>query len=361
MFVETAKKKLKRRKEEGIYRTLPRVRTGIDFTSNDYLGYARDVRVRDILVEETTSLGSTGSRLLTGNSLLAETLERELAEFFQTESALLFNSGYCLNSGLMAALAQKEDVVLMDMNVHSSIKTGAVLSGAKRFFFRHNDLYHLEKRLSGNKGNIFVIVESLYSMDGDTAPLEETAALCEKYKAYLIVDEAHATGVLGPEGRGMVCRWGLENKILARVITFGKAMGVHGAALLGSEWLKEYCVNYCHSFIYTTALPPFSLTAIKRSMKLLKQGRGRKKLEDNIDFFNREMNILSHPAPIYSFPMERSLLKKTANLLQSKGLTVYPVFSPTVKKDMERLRVCLHAFNTEEEISQLTKVLREVL
>ena len=361
MFVETARNKLTRRKQEGIYRTLPRVQTGIDFTSNDYLGYARNIQSRDVFSEQTISLGSTGSRLLTGNSVFAEKLEKELSEFFQAESALLFGSGYCLNTGLMATLAQKEDVVLMDMNVHSSIKSGAVLSGAKRFFFRHNDLSHLEKRLSLSKGNIFVIVESLYSMDGDMAPLEEMVILCEKYKAHLVVDEAHATGVLGPKGRGMVCRWGLEKKILARVITFGKAMGVHGAALLGSQWLKEYFINYCHSFIYTTALPPFSLAAIRRSMKLLKRGKGREKLEDNIAFFNKEMNIVSHPAPIYSFPMERTLLKKTANLLQSKGLMVFPILTPTVKKDRERLRVSLHAFNTEKEISQLAGILREVL
>ena len=355
--------KLKKRQTEGILRKLPSANVGVDFTSNDYLGYARSKDLRKNILEKIkdTPIGSTGSRLLTGNSLLAEQLEEELAYFFGGPSALLFNSGYELNSGLLSCIAEKSDTILMDQNVHVSIKQGAKSSGAKCFYFRHNDLSHLQKRLEKGQGVLFVVVESVYSMDGDISPLSEIIHLTQKYHAHLIIDEAHAVGVLGEEGRGLAARVDWQKNIFARVITFGKALGVQGAAVIGSKLLKKYLINFCPSLIYTTACSFPTLVSIVEAVKLLKKGRNRKELQSNIAFFNQKMNISHHPAAVYSFVMDKAQLRKNSDSLKQQGFLVNPVFSPTVQQGTERLRVCLHAFNTPEEISLLTQKLKEVL
>ena len=356
-------KKLRKRQQEGILRKLPSTGVGIDFTSNDYLGYAQSQTLRKRVLEKIQDipLGSTGSRLLTGNSFIAEQLEESLAHFFAAEAALLFSSGYTLNLGLLSTIAEKSDTILMDQNVHVSIKQGAKASGARCFYFRHNDTSHLEKRLEQAQGIVFVVVESVYSMDGDITPLSEIIHLTEKYHAHLIVDEAHAVGVIGEKGRGILSKPNWQKKVFAKVITFGKALGVQGAALMGSTLLKEYMINFCHPLIYTTAPSYHTLISIKEALAFLQEERNLKELRTNITFFNRKMNILHHPTAVYSFTMNKTLLRKTSDYLREQKILVNPIFSPTVRKGSERLRVCIHAFNTKDEISLLAQKLQELL
>ena len=221
---DLVQKKLLERLDQGIIRDLPQTKEGADFYSNNYLGHANSLDLKETVNAAMVDypLGSTGSRLLSGNSKLVMDLEEELAIRFNAPSALLFNSGFDLNVGLLSTIPQEEDIILLDQNIHASLKMGAKLSHASRNYFRHNDLEHLKDRLKfyrgklGAKKNIFVVVESVYSMDGDIAPLIGMSELAEKYGAYLIVDEAHGAGVFGPKGRGFVSDLGLENQVCAR-------------------------------------------------------------------------------------------------------------------------------------------------
>ncbi len=213
---------LQKREEQGLLRKLSIIDKRIDFTSNDYLGFARSPElfemIEKIIIQSERRVGSGGSRLLSGNSNEAEELERYLAMFHNAPAALLFNSGYDANIGLLSSVAKKSDIILYDELVHASIHDGMRLSKADSFPFRHNDLSHLEERFNNSSGNIFVAVESIYSMDGDMAPLKEISDLCKKHNANLIVDEAHATGVFG---KGLVQNFKLEEDVFARVHTFG--------------------------------------------------------------------------------------------------------------------------------------------
>ena len=225
--------------------------------------------------------GSTGSRLITGNHGLHEELESELAEFFGTPEALLFNSGYDANLGLFSCVPQHGDVILFDEFCHASIRDGIKLSNSKSFSFKHNNLEDLQKKYnntSKHNGNTFLVAESIYSMDGDQAPLLELAEFCQKNKIYLIVDEAHATGVIGGSGRGLVNELGLGDSVFARIHTFGKAMGCHGAVILGSKELRNYLINFAKSFIYTTAMPIHNVLTIQFALKELLKTQERIKL-----------------------------------------------------------------------------------
>ena len=232
----------------------------IDFCSNDYLGFARSTEIFEMAKqysEESFHLnGSSGSRLISGNTEIAENLENYLAKFHLSESALLFNSGYDANLGLFSSVLGRNDTVIFDENIHTSVKDGIRLSPAKKVSFRHNDLVQLEAKINSAQGNIFVAIESVYSMDGDIAPLKDMAELCQKYTAKLIVDEAHSNGIYGKDGRGMCIDAEVEKKVFARVYTFGKALGCHGAVVCGSEILKEYLINFARSFIYVRGFMP---------------------------------------------------------------------------------------------------------
>ena len=246
------------KKAQGLHRKLVTVNAdALDFCSNDYLGLASkfDLISPEIQAEiQGLKLGSTGSRLITGNSKLAEETEAIIAQFHKAEAALLYSSGFMANVGLMACIAGKDDTIISDDYIHASIIDGIRLSYATKYRFKHNDLEDLETQLQLAKNRIIVVVESIYSMDGDEGPLSKIADLCEKYGALLIVDEAHSTGIYGENGAGLVCQYGLENRVYARVHTFGKALGFHGAAVVGSHVLRDYLINYSRSFIYTTAI-----------------------------------------------------------------------------------------------------------
>ena len=265
--------RLQKRKEENSFRKLIYRSARIDFTSNDYLGLARSEELFALIKKRTESLlhrnGATGSRLLSGNNLYTEEVEQKLASIFKSESALIFNSGYAANQAVLSSIPQKGDTILYDELAHACIRDGARLSLASRFPFLHNNLNDLEDRLKRAQGNIYIAVESIYSMDGDICPLAELIELAEKYSATIILDEAHSTGVLGENGSGFAVSNELEKKIPIRVYTFGKAMGVHGACVAGSKTLADYLINFARPFIFTTALSPHSISSIDCSFEYL--------------------------------------------------------------------------------------------
>lgn len=357
----------------------------VDFCSNDYLGFARSSALKATIQEADAShtsarTGATGSRLLAGQTRLADSVETELANFYKTESTLLFNSGYDANIGLLACLPQAGDTLLTDEFIHASMIDGARLSYATRHRFRHNDLNDLEQKLrqattpsetdARQTGHVFVAVESVYSMDGDFAPLSALADLCDQYGAGLLVDEAHATGVYGPAGEGLVVALGLQHRVLARVHTFGKALGVHGAAVVGSAILRNYLINFARSFIYTTALPPHSLLAIRCAHQYLQTNPvARTDLPRQISLFRQQVagqlpgtrwTDSASPIQCLIIPGNQQARQLAAEV-QEAGFDVRAILSPTVPDGQERLRICLHAFNTTSDIDRLIYVLRTAL
>lgn len=347
----------------------------IDFCSNDYLGLARSQILQQqirVAAKAYTKLGATGSRLLTGHHPLISEIEQQLANFHCAESTLLFNSGYDANLGLLACLPRRRDLILYDNLVHASIHDGMRMSSASSLAFGHNDIEMLERLLQKNQDsyeNIFVLAESVYSMDGDAAPLEAIAGLCKEYEAYLIVDEAHATGVFGDRGEGLVVQLGLENQVFARLHTFGKAMGVHGAVLAGSKLLTSYLFNYARSLIYTTALPMHSLVSIQQAYQLLEKN-GKEwiaQLREKINWFRLQTQQISGFKLMDSESAIQSVLvagnqqaRNAASLLQQNGLDVRAILSPTVPAGSERLRICLHLFNSREDLQKLLFVLAKL-
>lgn len=358
---------LEKREEQDAYRRLRKDHQLIDFCSNDYLGFALSSDLRIAIQKELdqlgkVSLGSSGSRLLAGNSDYAEVLESRLAAFHETEASLIYNSGYDANVGLFSALGQTDVTIIYDELIHASVHDGIRLSKASSFAFRHNDLVHLEERLKQATGLVYIAVESIYSMDGDAAPLADLAELAGRFQANLIVDEAHATGITGNRGEGAVQQSGLASHVFARVHTFGKALGCHGAVIVGSSLLRNFLINFSRSFIYTTALPVKSLVAINQAYRMLEQSENeREQLRNNIVLFKKGLvSLLSHRLIASDSPIQCLLVpgngavKKIAMYLQDKGMDIRPIMSPTVPKGKERLRICLHAFNTSEEINSLT-------
>jgi len=355
-------KKLQQRQHEGNYRTLKTESGLIDFCSNDYLGFARSPVLRKLIDEEinsfhTTKNGSTGSRLLSGNSLYTEETEQYIAGLHRSESALIFNSGYDANLGLFSSLPQRGDTIILDELAHASIIDGARLSFANRYTFKHNDLASLEDKLKQAKGICYVAIESVYSMDGDTPPIAEIVQLTEKYNANLIVDEAHAVGLYG---FGLIDD-DLQDKVFARVVTFGKAFGCHGAVVLGSNLLQQYLINFARSFIYTTALPPHAIASVKTAYQYLQQsGNEIEKLKSNIQLFKQSVDnsryqlINSESAVQCLLLNSNEQAKAVAARLQSTGLDVRAILSPTVPAGSERIRICMHSFNSEQEIILLT-------
>jgi 8-amino-7-oxononanoate synthase len=360
---EYLKKKLDERKEAGIYRSLKPENSLVDFCSNDYLGFARSPVLKEHIKAELDNNprslnGSTGSRLLSGNSQYAEDLELEIARFHGFEAGLLFNSGYDANLGLLSCLAQRGDTIILDELIHASAIDGARLSNANRYSFKHNDIKSLEAKLKASKGNCYVVVESIYSMDGDSAPLKDMADITEKYGAHLIVDEAHAVGLYK---KGLTNQLGLQNRIFAKVVTFGKALGSHGAIVLGSKVLKEYLINFARPFIYSTAPSFHHLASIKMAYQLLNNVEKEIiDLKNNIAYFKNHIDFNSdYPLLKSDSAIQCIILKNNdtarliANTLQSAGLDVRPILSPTVAAGTERIRICLHSFNTLNELALL--------
>ncbi len=346
----------------------------IDFTSNDYLGLARSEELHKLIaLQKITDVrrvnGSTGSRLLSGNSTEAEALETFIAEYHQADCGLLFNSGYDANLGLFSCIAGRGDTILYDEMIHASVIDGLRLSHAHTYKFRHNDLKHLEQLLTKAVGQLYVAVESLYSMDGDFSPLSELTELCRVYKAGLIVDEAHATGLYGNSnrGEGRVSELGLQKSVFARLHTFGKALGCHGAIVLGSSSLRDHLVNFSRPFIFSTALPLYSLQAIRCAYEMLERHPlAKSELHSRIQYFNQKVTqaitISKNPGPIQHLLVSGNKRVKALALgLQASGYDARPITSPTVPQGKERIRICIHSFNTSEQIDGLMKAIDNVL
>lgn len=358
--------KIKERKDKDAFRSF-KINPGlIDFCSNDYLGFARDKE----LMQKTSQMlegtlgnlnGSTGARTITGTSHFTIDLENYLAEFHQAEAALLYSSGYTANVGLFSSLPYRGDTVLYDELIHASIRDGMSLSKANSYAFKHNDVVALEKKLQLAKGKVYVVVESIYSMDGDAAPLKEISTMCEKYDAALIVDEAHSNGLFGTNGSGVVQALDLQDKVFARVMTFGKALGCHGAVVLGSTILKDFLVNYSRSFIYTTAPSPHQLFAIKNAYdKLSKSNHILFKISKLVNLFKLKVKdsfaqqIIESSSPIQCVIIPgNAKVKQLCSAIQQDGFDVRPIVAPTVPLGKERIRICFHTFNTEQEVEGL--------
>ena len=361
-FIE---KKLEERRLNGTYRELKPENNLVDFCSNDYLGFARSTVLKNNIEAEVniyTSAfnGSTGSRLLSGNTAYAEELENWMAGLHKCEAGLIFNSGYTANLGLFSSLPQKGDTIIMDELIHASIIDGSRLSFANNYKFKHNDSQSLEDKLKQAKGICYVVVESVYSMDGDSPDIDALLKLTEKYNANLIVDEAHAVGLYGLG----VINGQFDNRIFARIVTFGKALGCHGAVILSSKLLKEYLVNFSRAFIYTTAPSFHQLASIKAAYQLLLGSKTEiDDLKSNIHFYLNNVKTGAFQMVKSNSAIQCIILKcnekakKTSLQLQNAGLDVRPILSPTVPAGTERLRICLHSFNTKNEISLLTDII----
>ncbi|CAK9111606.1 8-amino-7-oxononanoate synthase (AONS) (7-keto-8-amino-pelargonic acid synthase) (7-KAP synthase) (KAPA synthase) (8-amino-7-ketopelargonate synthase) [Durusdinium trenchii] len=381
---------VEQRRQRGLLRSLStRQEQQVDFCSNDYLGFARSEELWQLVdaeIQELRSrsqqgaakilLGSTGSRLLSGNSAYCEALEHDLAQFHRAESALIFNSGFDLNMGLFASVPQTGDEVFYDELIHQSVREGFKLSRAKGNVraFPHNDVRALEQMLAQSraekpKANLIVAVESVYSMDGHLAPLEELCQVAAAWGASLIVDEAHGTGAYGEEGRGLVSALGLEAQVFCRVHTFGKALGVHGAVVVGPRVLREYLMNYAWPLVYSTSLPLHSLAAIRCAYAFMRQEASRRQdiLRGLIQTFQSRLSrfssqqVLESPSPIQGLIVPgNAACVRVAQQLRHR-FDVLPIRSPTVPAGTERLRIILHAHNTEEEIHALMDAIEAAL
>jgi 8-amino-7-oxononanoate synthase len=375
------------RAAQGAVRTLQLSALAVDFCSNDYLGIARGHRLSH---DPALAGGSTGSRLLAGNYPLLSIVEGEIAAFHEAEAALMYNSGYDANVGLLSGILQKEDTILYDHLSHASIRDGIRLSFARAHAFRHNDMEDLERLLqkargqgrsgaapaAGDRalvgapaagdadaargGTLYVVTETLFSMDGDTCPLDDLDALCRRYGAWLIVDEAHATGVIGERGEGLVQP---RHRCFARVHTFGKALGCHGAVVLGSADLKQYLVNFSRPLIYTTALPPVSADLVRKAYGLFPGMTEERAHLYALAAHFQEMDLpydrLKSTTPIQAVIVPgNENVRRVALALQTAGLDVRPILYPTVPQGTERLRIVLHAFNSVEQVELLGRLLK---
>ncbi|RTY88169.1 aminotransferase class I/II-fold pyridoxal phosphate-dependent enzyme [Flavobacterium sp. RSP15] len=371
-FPENLSAKLEIRKQNNALRKLPLSSKRIDFSSNDYLGFSQSEIIFNhtheyLITNNVIQNGATGSRLLSGNHKLYQETENCIASFHQSETALIFNSGYNANIGFFSAVPQKGDLILYDELCHASIRDGIQLSKAKAYKFNHNDFEDLENLILRNPNTIiYIVTESVFSMDGDCPNLEELVSVSTKHNCYLVVDEAHALGVFGSIGEGLVQMLGLQEHVFARIMTFGKGLGCHGAAVLGSNELREYLINFVRSFIYTTGLSPHSVAAILVAYQHLEiDSASISKLRENIIFFNQEKHFLGlKPMFVRSKSAIQSAIipgnervKTIASQLQEKGFDVKAILSPTVPEGQERLRICLHSYNSQEEISEVLRLL----
>ena len=374
-FPKSLQEKLNKRIADNALRqlTIPS-KNRIDFSSNDYLGFARNEiifnQAHQYLLDNNFKInGATGSRLISGNHDVYQTTEDFIANFHQSESALIFNSGYDANVGFFSAVPQRNDIILYDELCHASIRDGIQMSHAKAYKFQHNDTEDLESLLlkfQSETNEIYIVTESVFSMDGDAPNIEQLVLLCEKYKVYLVVDEAHALGVFGEKGEGLVQCLGFQDKVFARIMTFGKGLGCHGAAVLGSQELKSYLVNFSRSFIYTTGLSPHSVATILIAYHHLKiEKNALVNLKENIQYFNQQkVHFGLKPLFVYSksaiqcavIPGNEKV-KNIASQLQEKGFDVKAILSPTVPEGQERLRFCLHSYNSEKEINEVMQEL----
>jgi 8-amino-7-oxononanoate synthase len=368
--VFSLQEKLIQRKENNSLRSLTTENKGIDFYSNDYLSIAKNNNISIANPEEPNYYGSSGSRLISGNYSFIEKIETEIAEFHNSPSALLYQSGYIANLGLISCIAQKNDTIIYDALIHASIRDSIKLSNAKSFSFKHNDIIDLEKKIKKSEGNIFVIIESVYSMDGDFGNIDDILAITKQHEAHLIIDEAHSVGLFGKNGQGITGEKNIINDVFAIIVTFGKSFGLHGAAILSSEKTKQYLINFSRPFIYTTGISKHEAFLIQERYKQIKEAeKARIKLFENIKYYrdqiskiNFQLNFSLNNSPIqYILIGNIDQTKKIASELNFHKILVKPILSPTVPKGKERIRICLHQHNTKKEIDLLIQLINQHL
>jgi 8-amino-7-oxononanoate synthase len=374
---------LRRIQDAGLYRSLRRVesdqgpillldgREVINFSSNNYLGLANHPELCLAAKEaiDRYGCGSGASRLISGNMALHEELESKIAELKGTEAALVFNSGFQANTGILATLAGEGDVILSDALNHASIIDGCRLSRAKLAVYGHCDMEQLERGLKDapHQSRKLIVTESLFSMDGDEAPLMEIVGLAEKYCANVMVDEAHATGVYEPNGAGLVAKLGLGDRILVQMGTLGKALGGFGAYVAGSRALRELLINRCRSFVFTTALPPavmaMGIAAIDLVMREPERRQAlwsnRERLKIGLTELGYSLgNSCSQILPLMIGDPTRCMKLSEAAL--QRGVFAQGIRPPTVPPGTSRLRITVMATHRLEHIEQALETFKDL-
>ena len=340
--------------------------SGIDLSSNDYLGLAIFPRMKQAILEGVSRaprIASTGSRLLSGHDEAWTLLEHDFAKWVGAEAALYFTSGYAANIGLLSAVLGPEDVVFSDSANHASLIDGIRLAKCRRVIFPHLDLMFLEDALRRNasvSGARVIVVESIFSMEGDRAPLADLAALAGRYAAYLIVDEAHAVGVHGPHGSGCVAEAGLSARVFATVCTCGKALAAAGAFVCGSDTLRRFLVNRARTFIFNTGLPPYFAAQVAAGMNLAKEAEcERVRLIDLSTFLRNELrkncfdtgSSVSQIVPVILGSNDAAI--KFAEHLRTGGFAVRAIRPPTVPSGTARLRLSVTSKLSEDILAAL--------
>lgn len=338
----------------------------VNFSSNDYLGLASSAALRQAMIEgvERFGAGSGASRLVCGGLEPHVRLEAALAEFKGTEAALAFSSGFAVPLGIIPALVGKEDVIIMDKLCHASLVDAARLSGATIRVFPHNHLGKLERLLQSSEGQrTLVVTESIFSMDGDTAVLAEIVNLKERHGAWLMLDEAHAVGVLGPQGRGLAAALGVEKRVDLHMGTLSKALGLSGGYLAASRTVIDLLINKARSFIYSTAPSPAVAHAGCAALALIQSGEGdslRAKLRQNLAALGTavQLDLSSHASAIVPLIIgdEDAALRLSADLLE-QGFLIPAIRYPTVARGSARLRITLSAAHQREQIEALGQCL----
>jgi len=382
-MMELLKKELSSLEQKGLRRKLRLVENSqgreiivngkgvLNFCSNNYLGLANDERIREAAIESIKSdgFGSGASRLVCGNMSAHKRLEQSIAEFKGTEACLVFSTGYMANVGIISSLFSRSDMIFADKLNHASIIDGILLSGAEFKRYPHNDMAALEEMLKASdcSGKKAIITDSVFSMDGDIAPLDEIVNLAQEYNTTVMVDEAHALGVLGNSGKGLVEHLGLEGKIDIQMGTLSKAAGSFGAYCCGSKTLIDFLINRARSFIYTTGMPPSTAAASMRAIEIIKEEKGlRETLIKNADFVLKELkasgfNTLKSQTPIIPIVVRDSdVAVKFSQKLLEEGIFVSAIRPPTVPKNTARLRVTVTAEHTKDDLTFLLNNLKEI-
>lgn len=350
MIPKHIQKDLEYLKEANQLRELKMYGEGIDFFSNDYLGLAKSW----VDNQQGLKIGSTGSRLISGNHEYFELLENFLSNWFG-KSVLLYGSGYLANIGVLSSIPTRHDTILYDSLCHTSLKDGIRLSLAKSYPFPHNNYEKLEKLIQNSQGEVYVVVESVYSMDGDSPDAHILKYLVDRYGIYLIVDEAHSFGICGEDGKGWINQNDLNNHVFLGIYPLGKAAGAYGAFVMGDKMVIDYLINHSRTFIYSTALPPLLVFGIYQNLlKLQRANEPRKYL----------MDLCQNLGGQWIYPIiipGNDNCKKFANFLLNNGILCKAILSPTVPKGTERIRIVLHATNTNEEVEWLKKLVNQYI
>lgn len=344
----------------------------IDFASNDYLGFAKNNKLKEIILKNFDTFvfqGSTGSRLMSGNKKWIEKIEFTIAQYHHTENAVIYPSAYQANVGLFSCIADRKDVFLIDEHIHASVYDGIRQGFTHHFKFKHNDFEHLKTLIDRHYQGfetIYVVIEGLYSMEGDIPDVNNLLGVIDNPKVFLIVDEAHSFGVLGQDKLGLFNSKELAKKCVARIIGYGKALGFSGAAIVGSNVLKQYLINFSRSFIYSTALPLYHYQIIYYLYQELidNSQKEHQQLQDNIQTYlqsTKDDGRFSHNnSPIQYFSLSNLNCYQLQNQINHQSFFAKVIVPPTVPKGLERIRISLHSFNTTEEIHHLVNTLKNL-